>query len=143
MKRWFSIVLGLVLGVCASYAVSWLTGSDAVAQLTPVDHYKCYKITPKQNVAVALTLVDQFETESVTKVQSRFICAPVSKNGSPVFNQDVHLKMYRVLGAKAIPKDQRPLINLTSGNPDLPNEQNVEVVRPLFLLVPNTKQRIR
>lgn len=72
---------------------------------------------------------------------SRLLCAPVSKEGSPVNNPDIHLKAYEIIPAP--PLDPPALVNLFPLNDHLPPEFDVRVIQPLFLLVPTIKERLQ
>jgi len=131
--------IGLLL--LAIFALMSL-GGLAHAQLTPVDHYKCYLIEPPSQVPGPLLLSDQFDPqEAVELLVSRLLCAPVSKEGSPVNNPDIHLKAYEIFPAP--PLNPPALVNLFPLNDHLPPEFDVRVIRPLFLLVPTIKERLQ
>jgi hypothetical protein len=145
MKKWLPAVLGVAVGVSACYGVLQLMGGTAVAQQHLfVDHYKCYSIWPEQTEKFAppLRLKDQFEAEELKHVRSKFICAPVSKEGSPIVSPEIHLKMYQIVEARAFPKNERPHVKLHSLNEHFQDEE-VDVVKPSFLLVPTLKSRVR
>lgn len=135
----------VIVAVMALVSVGGVGIVNAQEITAPVDHYKCYLIRPSQTVnfpnAVLpkpLELKDQFEDEQVRKLISRLICAPVSKENSPINNPDIHLKAYQIIPSKPL-KQPRPKVELNSLNPHLPQE-TVEVLKPVFLLVPTTKR---
>jgi hypothetical protein len=143
MRKWLPVLLGLVVGLAAGYGSLMSMGGIAVAQqpLPDVGHYKCYTITPTKTVKFdpPLPLKDQFDEEAIKQARSKYLCAPVSKDGSPIFNPETFLKMYAITGP-AMPKNQRPHLLLKSLNLHFPDEE-VDVVKPSFLLVPTLKEQ--
>jgi hypothetical protein len=146
MKRVFPALLGLSVGVLACYGILQFTSGRAVAQAPPlpeISHFKCYTIMKGQLLKYDPPLVLQdrlqepFHEEHVSQARSKYICTPVSKNGSPIFQPDLQLQMYAITGS-AFPKNQRPHMVLKSLNPHFPDEE-IDVVKPAFLLVPALK----
>jgi hypothetical protein len=127
----------LVLGVLALFA--WvLAPAAAEAQL---DHYKCYqgkdlknpkfvKRQCKKNTGVQT--VDQFSNECVDVQKVKFICNPVSKNGSTIFDDTAHLICYQIKGAKFKP-GPKVLVSTQF------QESRFEVKKAKLLCVPGTK----
>jgi hypothetical protein len=139
MTRIGKIGLKVKLFLLTTFALMTL-GGLAHGQVVPVDHYKCYLIEPQSQVPGPLLLSDQFRDEVVDVLISRLLCAPVSKEGSPINNPDIHLEAYEI---PAPPLDPPALVNLFSLNDHLPPELGVRVIRPLFLLVPTRKERLQ
>jgi hypothetical protein len=67
------------------------TGTIAPA----VDHYQCYKVTPRPFSKI-VTLKDQFVTTTSTVSQLVRVCAPVSKNNEGIHQPQYHLACYLI-----------------------------------------------
>ena len=96
-------------------------------------------IRPASPITLAnpIHLIDQFHDELVQKFISKLLCTPVHKDGSEVFNNTIHLKGYQIV--PALPLKPTPIVNLTSLNAHFPNQNNLKVIKPDFLLVPTLK----
>jgi len=143
MKAWLRrLLLGVGVGIFSGYGVSLFMGGAAVAQtpLPDVGHYRCYLSIPNRTITFAppLSLQDEFKQDTISTARARYACVPVSKDGSPIFNPDVQLMMYGIVGP-AFPAKQRPHLSLQSLNPHFPPEE-VTLIKPAFLLVPSVKQ---
>lgn len=129
--------LALVLGVAGLLA--WvLAPAAAQAQL---DHYKCYqgkdlknpkfiKLKCKDNTGPQT--VDQFSNECVDVQKVKFVCNPVSKNGSTINDPDAHLICYQIKGAKFKPG---PKVQVSTQF----QVSQFEVRKAKLLCVPGTK----
>ena len=67
-----------------------------------LDHYECFTVKSPGRRNVALVLQDQFDrfrgkNENITSIEPAFFCLPVSKNGSDIINERVHLALYDIL----------------------------------------------
>jgi hypothetical protein len=76
-------------------------GSDgAINVLTPLDHFKCYKVKDLKDPKFAQTTValsDQFADDENADVKKPFLlCNPVSKNGEGISNALEHLTCYKI-----------------------------------------------
>ena len=127
--------LRLALALGAFALTGWvLAPSVAHAQL---DHYKCYQGKDLKNpkfVKVAnVNLSDQLvPSENVTVQKVKFVCNPVSKNGSTINDASAHLICYQIKGANLVP---RPKVEVVSQF----QTSQFEIKKPKLLCVPGTK----
>jgi hypothetical protein len=60
------------------------TGKDGVPQIPPLDHFQCYKVKRSKGgpkfAPRTVSVVDQFESVTVTLTKPILLCAPASKN---------------------------------------------------------------
>lgn len=59
------------------------------------NHYKCYTVRPVP-FQIMVTTDDQFGHADTQVFEPRLLCNPVSKNGEPVPQPEVHLVCYRI-----------------------------------------------
>jgi hypothetical protein len=59
-----------------------------------LDHFRCYDVKGNDQTKIAVTLEDQFGKRSAVVKKPIGLCAPASKNGSPVSQPQAHLKCY-------------------------------------------------
>jgi hypothetical protein len=131
--------LRLALGLGAFALFSWvLAPVTAQAQL---DHYKCYqgkdlkapKFTKlKCSNGGITTTSDQFTNECVDVQKVKFVCNPVSKNGSTINDPGAHLICYQIKGANLSP---RPHVQISTQF----QISQFEIKKPKLLCVPGTK----
>ena len=101
-----------------------------------VDHYRCYTIKPPTQVNKVVTLKDQFRKNDALVVKSNLLCAPVSKNGEPVNNPDIHLEAYQLKDKPLSVPQPKVRLNNQFGT------EETSVKKPVLLLVPTTKERL-
>jgi hypothetical protein len=132
--------LRLALGLGAFAVFSWVFAPvTAQAQL---DHYKCYqgkdlkqpkftklKCSNGQNTITS----DQFVANECVDVQKvKFVCNPVSKNGSVINDPTAHLICYQIKGANLVP---RPKVEISTQF----QVSQFEIKKPKLLCVPGSK----
>jgi len=69
-------------------------------------HFHCWKFKDLKNppfVAQTVQLADQFATATVEVKKPYVLCAPASKNGSPVSDPSAHQCCYKIKGPKLTP----------------------------------------
>ncbi len=129
--RWMPLALALTLSLLA------LAGArEAQAQIPNANHYKCYELINKPLVAVPVNLVDQFGVQNGQTVLLRYLCNPVSKNGSATPNPNLHYACYD-LNVPPIPVKTVKVTNQfhTAGI-------TVQVQQAKLLCLPSTKMLI-
>ena len=93
----FAGVCGLAFVWASSFAVQAKEHDPGMQG----DHYVCYDVTPEQKFRpVDVTLKDQFQSWGASVVIAQSVCTPVSKNGSPVDNERLHMVCYRIESAQ-------------------------------------------
>lgn len=123
-----------IIGLCAFAFTAWLlVPSAAQAQL---DHYKCYQGKDLKNpkfVKVSVTTSDQIVPNETVQVQKvKFVCNPVSKNGSTINDPSAHLTCYQIKGLNLAP---RPKVEVSTQF----QISQFEIKKPKLLCVPSTK----
>lgn len=68
---------------------------------TDLAHFLCYAVEQPKAFAKNVTLEDQFDIklnkpEKITGLQPAYFAVPVSKNGGPIVNVDIHLALYNI-----------------------------------------------
>jgi len=100
----------------------------------PPDHYRCYTINPPTEIDKMVTLEDQFKKNDARVIKSKFLCAPVSKNGEPVSDLNgIHLEAYEIQDPPLKPQPKVRLENQFG-------TEETGIKMPLLLLVPTTKK---
>lgn len=130
-NRWMLLTLALALTVLALADVP-----DTQAQAIPVgNHYKCYEIINPPLVSVpALTLVDQFITQTVTgPLRPRYLCNPVRKNNSGIVNAGLHYVCYEI--TLTLPAPRTAVVR----NQFHPNGLTIQVQQSRLLCLPSSK----
>jgi hypothetical protein len=95
MKRLsFRLIAPLALAIVSSgiYVAMAAAPKDFFEEET---HFRCYIVsqqTPRS--ATSVTLTDQFLTETIEIDEPLQFCAPTSKNGLPIAEEEEHLTMY-------------------------------------------------
>lgn len=109
-----------------------------VAALPTADSFKCYQgkdlKTPKLQKLKCPTGVetsDQFTTECVDLQKLKYVCVPVSVNGSPILDPSAYLTCYQIKGAALAP---RPSVEV---NTQFQTSQ-FELKKPKLICVPGT-----
>jgi len=121
----------LAFGVFA-FAAWMLAPAAAHAQL---EHYKCYQGKDLKNpkfVKVNVDTTDQITTENVQVQKVKFVCNPVSKNGSTVNDMNAHLTCYQIKAANLSP---RPHVEVSTQF----QISQFELKKAKLLCVPSTK----
>lgn len=134
----------LVLGM--TLAVALLGGSPGAgrAACTPpldacADDFNCYTAwvtrgTPAFTPVTGVTLVDQFESATVTVSGTSMLCPPANKNAEGVVDGGTHLLAYQI--KKQTPKHiRRGTVRVTNQLEEI----RVDTVKPELLLVPTAK----
>jgi hypothetical protein len=130
--------LHLALGISAFALFSWVLAPSAQAQL---DNYKCYqgkdlkapKFTKMKCSKGQITSTsDQFGAECVDVQKVKFVCNPVSVDGSTIFDPTAHLICYQIKGSNLNP---RPKVEVVSSF----QTSQFEIKKPKLLCVPGTK----
>ncbi len=67
----------------------------------PLDHFKCYTAKFPAFSPVKVFLRDQFLAADARVERPRNFCNPVDKNGEGIFDQDAHLKLYRLRSSRS------------------------------------------
>lgn len=103
----------------------------------PVDHFKCYKVTPTPGTSPfrprQATVVDQFNQPKVFDVKKPTrLCNPVDKNGEGIQQPDAHLMCYQVKKAIGQP-NHNPVLGLFVNNQFGPERLNTVVEEELCL----------
>ena len=104
-----------------------------------LDDFTCYlawitKGTPSFTPVSGVSLVDDFETATVTVAKQGHLCAPADKNAEGVHDEDTHLMSYVI-------KEQSPK-HIRRGSIRITNQLEqirVDTVKPELLLVPTAK----
>jgi hypothetical protein len=93
--------------------------SPPPAPVKGLSHYQCYAVEAQKPLTPRrVVFVDQFGKVSAVVLSATSLCAPVSKNKSPVYNKATHLVCYPF---KAVPAFQGKHLTLTNqfGSPRL------------------------
>jgi hypothetical protein len=127
-----------LLAMVVSGGLSLSSPPTGEAQALPTEpHYRCYDISPVQDPAVPVTVLDQFGSADVEVRLSRWLCAPAVKNGEgdlvDVEANWPHLKCYDIVGGNDPDRDVR--LDTQFGP-----EEDVEIGEALELCVPVNKQ---
>jgi hypothetical protein len=92
-RRWYRVAVQVLLGVILAVAVptAWAQKVDFEEET----HFRCY-IVSQQTPAPArtVTLKDQFQTATLTVDEPLQFCAPTSKDGATIEEEEEHLTMY-------------------------------------------------
>ena len=126
------LLFGIILGLAALGAV----GAAPAAELAAVNHFDCYKVDPGSTwKPVGLVLSTQFGRAKASVNQLASLCAPASKNGSPIFNKRAHLACYPI---KASAFSPRTVLITNQFEKSAP----MTVVSPATLCVPTGKSLV-
>jgi hypothetical protein len=108
-------------------------GGATAAQQFSIDHFQCYRSTPRKIKPRTVTLRDQFRKSKARVISRLTLCNPVSKNGEGIQDKRAHLVCY---GIKSKPAFQRRDVlvrhQFTKG-------MRLRVVRPWRLCLPSGK----
>ena len=125
--------LRIALAFGAFALMGWVFAPEtAQAQL---DHYKCYQGKDLKNpkfVKTTATTSDQLTNETVQVQKVKFVCNPVSKNGSVINDPSAHLICYQIKGLNLAP---RPKVQVSTQF----QVSQFEIKKPKLLCVPGTK----
>lgn len=91
----------LTLALAAATVLLLLPATQADAAGGPFDltnnHYKCYRVIEHEFQGFPVQLVDQFGQSQSNVLRPRYVCNPVSKNGEPVPEPEVHQVCYEII----------------------------------------------
>lgn len=106
---------------------------------TGFDSYKCYqgkdlKAPPLQKLKcpAGVQTSDQFSSECVDLQKVKYVCNPVSINGSAIVDPSAHLVCYQIKGASLEP---RPTVEINTQF----QTSRFELKKPKLICVPGTK----
>jgi len=119
-------VLGVIVAV-AAFSV------QAAVNFQRETHFRCYTVSQQTpQPAESVTLSDQFIAEATVTIDEPLqFCAPTSKNGEPIREEEEHLTMY------AAPQELTP--DLRVFTEDQFGERTLTVIGARVLLVPTQK----
>jgi hypothetical protein len=90
-------VTRILLSLAGVLLVLSFGGSAAVAQPgVPIDHYHVYNVEPNYPLNLPVLLRDQFGQGPVHALYLDRFANPVSKNGEPIYNFDLHYAWWRI-----------------------------------------------
>jgi hypothetical protein len=140
MSRGFTLFGAALAAVALTGTVPGVAGAACTPPLDScLDDFTCYKSwvtkdTPAFTPVSAVSLVDQFETATVTVNRPLMLCAPANKNDEGVVDEETHLLAYLI--KKQTPKHiKRGTIRVTNQLEEI----RVDTVKPEMLLVPTAK----
>jgi hypothetical protein len=111
-------------------------GDGAILVLTPLDHFKCYKVKDLKDPKFARTtvaLADQFVDQGAEVKKPFLLCNPVDKNGEGISNASDHLTCYKI---KTPALDPRPTVQVANQLGTL----KLQAKKAFLLCVPSSKQ---
>ena len=127
---------GPFVAIAALVSAAWVLGpSTAHAQL---DHYKCYQgkdLKSPKFVKTTVTTSDQLTSETVEVQKVKFVCTPVSKDGSVINDPNAHLICYQIKGATFA---SEPKVQVSTQF----QISQFEIKKPKVLCMPGTKEII-
>jgi hypothetical protein len=92
----------LLFAVVVVFAALAAAGVAPAGQLAAVSHFQCYRVDPGTPFkARTVVLSTQFGRVKAAVAQLAVLCAPASKNGSPITNKAAHLACYPIKTAPA------------------------------------------
>ncbi len=101
-----------------------------------LDHYRCYRVIRSRPVEAKVRLRDQFGEEETIIGRARYLCVPVSKNGTEIKNSKDHLVAYRIRERVGYRQRVRIANQFTAYHPIA-----VTLTRSVWLCVPSRKLR--
>jgi hypothetical protein len=121
---------------------------DEVGDLDDLDvrHFKCYRARPARGASFGtingVSVVDQFEEESVTVLRPHFVCTPVDKNDEDPTapNEPVHQTCFSITdpAPRFTPRDVQ--VEDQFVEQDLEPTRRTDCRRSRLLCVPSTKR---